>query len=92
MTALLQELEERDGTVSYSSMKKKKFGGQKYSQKSRRECCLCKAASRPGYETHFLSGCPFLPVDDRKYMSKAKIREVELTSDEDCDDDDDDDV
>ena len=89
MTALLQELEERDGTVSYSSMKKKKFGGQKYSQKSRRECCLCKAASRPGYETHFLSGCPFLPVDDRKYMSKAKIREVELTSDEDCDDDDD---
>ena len=47
ISSLMQELEERDGIVSYSSTRKK-FGGRQYPQKPRRKCCLCEAASRPG--------------------------------------------
>ena len=77
--SMLQELEERDGTISYAPARGKP-GNRRFQQKPRRKCCLCEAASRPGYDNHFLSSCPFLPPEDRKYMSKAKIREVGVTS------------
>ena len=82
--SLLKELEERDGIVAYSNTRNK-FSSRKFVQKPRRKCCLCEAASRPGFDNHFLSACPFLPQEDRKYMSKARIREVEYLSDDEED-------
>ena len=45
----------------------------------KRSCCLCEAKGRPS--NHFLSTCPFLPPDDKKYMSKT--REVSLVPEDD---------
>jgi hypothetical protein len=46
------------------------FGG-KFSSGTGRNCCLCDAAGRQS-TGHFLSACPYLPVDDKKYISKAR--------------------
>ena len=86
LPSMLQDLEEREGVIGYTSFKNRS-NNRKYTQKPRRRCCLCEAASRPGYDNHFLSSCPFLPADDRKYISKAKIREIEEFSDSEDDDD-----
>ena len=90
--SLLQELNEREGTVSftkYNPGRKTKYtpGKYRYGQKQRSKCCLCEAASRPGADTHFLSACPFLPAEDKKYIGRAKIREVEAESDSDSESD-----
>ena len=36
------------------------------SSNSSRYCCLCRTANRPGFETHFLSQCKFLPFCEVK--------------------------
>lgn len=43
-------------------------------------CCLCLAANRSGYDTHFLSTCKFLPEKDKKFM--ARIRQIECLDDD----------
>ena len=45
-----------------------------------RYCCLCRTANRPGYESHFLAQCRFLPEADRRRISGAssRIRNVEI--------------
>ena len=47
--------------------------------RSGKYCCLCRTANRPGYDTHYLSQCRFLPESDRKRMSASKIRTVDAT-------------
>ena len=47
------------------------------SDRSSKTCCLCRAANRSGYDTHFLSTCKFLPENDRKFMSRSRIRQVD---------------
>ena len=42
-------------------------------------CCLCRTANRPGYNTHYLSQCRFLPESDRKCMT---VRQVETLPEE----------
>ena len=58
------------------------------SRSSNKYCCLCRAANRPGYDSHYLSQCRFLPESDKKRISSSgsKIRSVEaLEYDNDSD-------
>ena len=48
-----------------------KVAKPKATQKS---CPLCKQAKRP-HSQHFLSKCPFLPIEDRQYIS-SRVRQV----------------
>jgi hypothetical protein len=53
-----------------------KRNSDKSSRTSNRYCCLCRTANRPGFETHYLSQCKFLPEADRKRLSKVRNIEV----------------
>ena len=94
--SLLQELQERDGcTISRANFQRKRgdsnfsrgrsssYGSS--SQQRKQRCCLCYAAGRPEASTHYLSRCPFLPSEDKKYLSR--IRDIEVKSEEDSEDD-----
>ena len=98
LPAILAEMQDRECSVNYakslqqrnprrSGMKSNQRSTQSFSQKQK-ICCLCEAAGRPGANTHFLSDCRFLPPDDKRYMSKSKVREVVVESDESEDDED----
>ena len=36
-----------------------------------KKCCLCDASGRPS-DDHYIQFCPFLPPNDRKYLSKTR--------------------
>ena len=85
---MLTELEEKDGAVCRSGTyskgkamynKNKSYG---YNRPSKPRCVLCETAGRSN-NNHFLSGCPFLPPDDKKFMSRG--REVCVQDDEESD-------
>ena len=38
-----------------------------------RSCALCKAAGRPGSETHYLRRCHFRPEADRRFMTGIRL-------------------
>ena len=51
-------------------------------------CCLCRTANCPGYDTHYLSQCKFLPESDRKCMTVRQVEtlpEESYYDDEECD-------
>ena len=51
-------------------------------------CCLCRTANSPGYDTHYLSQCKFLPESDRKRMTVRQVEtlpEESYSDDEECD-------
>ena len=51
--------------------------------RSKKYCCLCRTANRPGFESHYLSQCKFLPDDDRKRLSKVRnIEALDLSESE----------
>ena len=39
-----------------------------------RNCCLCESSGRPS--NHFLSTCPFLPPEDKRFMNNSRMREI----------------
>ena len=85
---LLAEMEERDSCIGRSSgfQKSKNFRSKNYQSnfKNKRNCCLCETAGRQS--NHFLSMCPYLPAEDKKFMSKT--REIlALESDNDSEED-----
>lgn len=93
--SLLLEMDEREGIINRvgfyrkgsSQSKPARFQSKKFTPFKRR-CCLCEAAGRPA-EGHFLSMCPYLPVDDKNYMSKTReVAAEDQDSDEDCVDSD----
>lgn len=49
-----------------------------------RACPLCKSANRP--DNHFLSECSYLPEQDRKFMTRARLIAdvLDNTSDDEC--------
>ena len=49
-----------------------------------RYCCLCRAANRAGFESHYLSQCKYLPEEDRTRLSRVRYIEV-IEEDEDSD-------
>ena len=51
----------------------------------KRNCCLCESAGRQS-TSHFLSTCPYLPSEDRKFMSKT--REISSHQDDELQDED----
>ena len=46
---------------------------------NRKQCPLCKLANRP--DRHFLSNCSYLPEADKKYVKRARSRQVDFTED-----------
>ena len=36
-------------------------------------CCLCRAANRSGFDSHFLLQCKFLPESDRRRMNVGQV-------------------
>ena len=90
--SLLQEISDREGTISFTSSRRRKSSRperQKTRQRTRPKCCLCDAANRPGSETHFFQSCPFLPVSDRKYL-RSKINDIEVQQESSSEDENDD--
>ena len=82
---LLNELEEREscninrtGAFQRSKIRSK----QNFNRRPKPFCCLCDSAKRPS-TNHFLSSCPFLPADDKKYMNSSRTREINVSADED---------
>ena len=57
--------------------RRESYPNKNYSKMAR--CCLCEAAKRPGSNTHFIQNCPFLPPQDRKYITR--VGDVEVQSD-----------
>ena len=47
----------------------------------KKNCCLCESSGRPS-EGHFLSKCPFLPSEDKKYLSR--VRDVTSLEEDQC--------
>lgn len=92
--SLLADVQDREYNVSFTKGYHQKKNVRKFHTKSaskfpaqkQKKCCLCESAGRPGFNTHFLSECSFLPSDDRKYMSNiSKIRDI--VADTESDDD-----
>jgi len=48
------------------------FTPQLHRPKSKRECCLCKAAGR-SFDSHFLSKCKWLPDGDRRALGRSRL-------------------
>ena len=90
--SLLQEIGDREGTISYTSSnyRRKRFsktGKTKNRPGNRPKCCLCDAANRPGAETHFFQTCPFMPASDRKFL-RSRIGDVEILPESETEDED----
>ena len=82
---LLNEMEERDScniNRAGAFQRNKNRSKQNISRRPKRFCCLCDSAGRPS-TNHFLSSCPFLPADDKKYMTSSRTREINVSADED---------
>ena len=48
-------------------------GGGRRPLRPARSCALCKAAGRPGSDSHFLSRCRFLPESDRRFLAGIRL-------------------
>ena len=57
------------------------FTPQLHRPKSKRECCLCKAAGR-SFDSHFLSKCKWLPDGNRRALGRSRLVQ-ELNEDDD---------
>lgn len=81
---MLTELEEKDGAVCRSgTYNKGKFTYRKNNKPNKPKCVLCETAERTP-TNHFLSSCPFLPPEDKKFITRG--REVAVHSDEESED------
>ena len=91
LSSLLEELRGSDESriMRTQSSYSRNANSSNPNTRTSRSCCLCRAARRPGAETHFLSQCRFLPESDRRMVrspSSARIRGVETTEGEDAGD------
>ena len=92
---LLKEINEKEGMVnrsgSYNNNRSGSYNNQKFQNRSnssssssfkkyRRKCSFCEVAGRSA-EGHYLSACPFLPPEDKKYMSR--VRDIAVNEDDD---------
>ena len=69
---LIAEMEEREGIISRTGgFQRGKFTRNKSYNSNKRSCCLCEEAGRPS-TNHFLSACPFLPPEDKRFWSKPR--------------------
>ena len=87
LTSLLEELSSSEDaricrTQGYRSNPRSHPRRQNPSQKSNKYCCLCRAANRPEYNTHYLSQCRHLSPGDRAQFSSPNIRGVETYDDD----------
>jgi hypothetical protein len=83
LQSLLNELEHTEDSrilrsqISRFSSPSPSPSSQSYRlNQNKRKCCLCESAERPGYDTHYLSQCRYLPEGDRKRM--LKFRSVDI--------------
>ena len=68
--SMLEEIEDKASINRLGRFTEHK-SAQKAKPKRRKQCCLCEAAGRPS-DGHYLSFCPFLPQDDKRYISKTR--------------------
>ena len=47
-------------------------GGGRRTLRPARSCALCKAAGRPGSDSHYLSRCRYLPESDRRFLAGSR--------------------
>jgi hypothetical protein len=94
IASVLGEMQDREYTVNLAkgfNQKKNTYKSASkvtptFSSQKKKCCCLCEAAGRPGFNSHFLSECNYLPQDDKKYLI-SKIRDINIEStDADSDD------
>ena len=95
--SMLEEVQGRDtegfvqsGTISRAGrfQGQQRFQGGRQFQKSKgcsssMKCCLCDAAGRAA-TGHYIQSCPFLPPNDRKFISRT--RDILVDDYEDCED------
>ena len=87
LSSLLDELkstEEVNVMHSLISQSSNRTSPSRNSRRTYKYCCLCRTANRPGYDTHYLSQCKFLPESDRKRMT---VHQVETLPEESYSDD-----
>ena len=88
LSSLLEELRGADESrIMRTQTNYSRNTNNSNSNRTSRSCCLCRAARRPGAETHFLSQCRFLPESDRRMVRappSARIRGVEAIDGEDA--------
>ena len=92
--SILEEIEDRAGInrLSRFAESNSKFSSSgpksKFSHKDRfakkKRCCLCAAADRHA-DGHFLSECPYLPPEDKRFWSKTRDINVGQESDDEFD-------
>ena len=89
--SLLDELRDDDSKIqrNYTRSQPVPFPRAKT---SKQHCTLCAAAKRPGFDTHFLSRCKFLPDADRRALSTSRSRAVDVDNYNDAESSDEDDV
>ena len=90
--SVLSEMQERECSVNFtrsyrqtrdSRKSNMRQSTQRFSTQKQKRCCLCESAGRPGANSHFLSECSHLPIEDKRYISK--IRGVTAISESDDD-------
>ena len=89
LSSLLEELSSGEDSriMRAQTFSSRRGGGQSgfnnNSQQNRpsKYCCLCRTANRPGYDSHYLTQCRFLPESDRRRLTSApsaRIRAVDV--------------
>ena len=76
-----------DDVRSIEEAKAMRISDTRFSRKTSKSCTLCRAARRPGHDTHFISTCKFLPDADRKaIMARARLTQDVNPDDPDVED------
>lgn len=78
LNSLVAELSSNDSSIHRTFTSYKSNGKKDHSRKSK-QCPICKLTNRP--DKHFLSECPYLPEADKKYVKRARSRQVDITED-----------
>ena len=96
LTSLLEELSSGENSrIMRTQVSSNRRGGgypssnnynNNNQSRSGKYCCLCRTANRPGYDSHFLSQCRFLPESDRKRFGSSKIRTIDVVDQNDVED------
>ena len=57
------------------------YSKSQFNSSSKRSCSLCNATGRQS-TSHYLSSCPYLSAEDKKFMNSSRTREVSLLPDD----------
>ncbi len=87
LESLLDELKNMEETKAFRTGTATQRSSNPARRKQFKSCVLCKTANRPGYNTHFLSECKFLPEYDRRRLARSRLVVDENDEELECVDD-----